>query len=252
MKKIYKAFTSWNACKTNSIGFTYIELLVVIWIIVLISSTWVFYFLDYINEQEINQKLSLIKQDFKDLNKQINNYNVFDYEIKMNTINLKKWYIVFLNNFNIDYRQDINFDSETWSWTIFINWDGTINWYLKIYKNLKLILGKSIESDIIFNYDFVEDQNYTLLSKIWPYNSNEIKIKYFTENNVLKENNTFLVLTNINTNFDKSWTSITNLSIKNIWWKKTIIWDWISYDEVYVFFESNWKEGYLKLLVNDL
>jgi len=68
-------------------AFTLVELIIVIAIITLISSSSVFYFLDFVKNQEINQRVQLIEDNLKKLDKDIKKYNIFDYELAFNTSN---------------------------------------------------------------------------------------------------------------------------------------------------------------------
>jgi len=68
-------------------AFTLIELIIVISIITLITTSSVFYFLDFVNNQEIKQKIQLIENDLKELDKEVKNYKTFDYQLEMDTSN---------------------------------------------------------------------------------------------------------------------------------------------------------------------
>jgi hypothetical protein len=45
----------------------------------------VFYFSDFVENQELKQKLSLIEENFEELDKEVANYSIFDYEVSLNT-----------------------------------------------------------------------------------------------------------------------------------------------------------------------
>lgn len=234
MKKILRAFT-------------YIELIVVISIITLLSSTWVFYFNDFVKNQEIEQKVSTIEEDINSLDKSIKNNQIFDYELQFNTSTWSKWYISYINNFDIPYNQNVTFNSITWSWTIWTNWNSSLTWNLKLYKNHKLYISELIQSNNIYNFDFNDEPNYKIIWTLSWEVLNEININYFAEDNLTPEKNNLLVLQEINTKEDKSWTWISSLIVKNIWWTKSIIWDWIYLNEAYLFFENSWKDKFIKI-----
>ena len=43
-------------------------------------------------------------------------------------------------------------------------------------------------------------------------------------------------------------TAYSSLIVKNIWWKKEILWNWAtSENEIYLFFENNWLEKFIKI-----
>ena len=84
-------------------AFTLIELLVVITIITIMSASGVFYFFDFVKNQEINQKLYMIEDDINTLDKEIKDYKIFDYELIFDTsdINNQNYsYITYTNNFD--------------------------------------------------------------------------------------------------------------------------------------------------------
>ena len=239
MKKLIIATAKAGPVK---LAFTYIELIVVISIITLISSSWVFYFLEFVKDQEITQEVNTISDDFNEFDKRIKSFEIFDYEIQLNTATWTLWYIDFVNNFDLPYNQYINFNSNNWSGTLWTNWWIGQQWDLKIYKNIKLYLSESRQSNVFYNFDFNDEPFYKILWTLSWELLNEININYFTEDNIYPEKNNLLILTNINTKIDKTGTGITNLSIKNIWWKKTITWDWTNINEAFLFFDNNWKE----------
>ncbi len=235
MKKILKAFT-------------YIELIVVIIIITLLSSSWIFYFLDFIKWQEIKQQVNVIKEQFSNLEKKVKNFVIFDYEIQLSTNTWTLWYINYINNFDISYKQYIDFNSVTWSGILSITWSGTDNWSIKIYKKNKLYINELIQWDKKINFDFNDEIKYKIIWTLSWETLNEIDINYFSEDNLYPKKNNLLILSEINTKEDKSWSWSSDLLIKNIWWIKSIIWDWINYyDEVYLFFENNWKQDFIQI-----
>jgi len=147
------------------LAFTLIELIVVISIITLISSTWIFYFLDFVQEQEISQKLYIVEDDIKQLDKQIKNYEILDYELQFNTTNTwSKSYITYINNFDSE-NQELTITNTTWSWIIKAigSWSGI----LRIYKKNKLYVQKMIDRNLDYNYDFDDSQNYKIRDNKW-------------------------------------------------------------------------------------
>jgi prepilin-type N-terminal cleavage/methylation domain-containing protein len=228
MKKILKAFTL-------------IELIVVISIITIISASWVFYFLDFVKEQEINQKLSIIEDDLNNLDKQVKDYKIFDYELKLDTSNT--WfYITYINKFD-STNQTITINS-TWSWFITTGWI-TWSWIIKIYKNHKLFVSKEIDRINSFEFDFNETSSYKITwTNSWEI-LNDIELKYFSEDNIHPENNDNLELVRISET--ENWSDLWNIIIQNIWWKK-VLKKWNDeYNEIYLFFENSWKEKFIKI-----
>ena len=230
--------------KKNMKAFTLIELLIVISIITIISASWVFYFLDFVYEQEIGQKLTIVEDNLSDLDKNIKNYNIFDYELHLNTSTGSRWYITYINNFDLPYNQVINFDSRTWSGKISTNWTALETWNIKSYQDEKLLINTSTGADELLNFDYNKEQYYKIVSTFTWIVLNEIDINYFSEDNLYPENNKLLELISINSNEDKSWTNYSSIVISNLWWSKTI---WNNENEIYLFFEENWKEKFIKI-----
>lgn len=231
-------------------AFTLIELLVVITIITIMSASGVFYFFDFVKNQEINQKLYMIEDDINTLDKEIKDYKIFDYEIIFDTsdINNQNYsYLTYTNNFDTK-KQSLQINNSTWSWVITSS-PASWSWIIKIYKNNKLSFNKEIDRSIDFPFDFNENSSYKITwTQSWEI-LNNIIYKYLSEDNILPEKNNLLKLVSINTQEDKTWTSVNKLKITNIWWKKKFFDNWseISTNNIYLFFENNWKESFIKI-----
>ena len=232
-------------------AFTLVELIIVISIITLITSSSVFYFLDFIKNQQIKQRTKTIENNLIQLDKDVKNYKIFDYELIFDT-NTQSWaYIVYLNKFDNIYTQNIDLNTYTWSWIIKTNttsWTGII----KIFKKQKLFSSKEYNSNADFEFSFNTDPFYKIKATLSGEILNEIKINYFSNDNIKPEKNNYLNIIKINTKKDKSWIlGIENLIIKNIWWNKKFyknnINTEINSDEIYLFFENNWKEKFIKI-----
>ena len=225
-------------------AFTLIELIVVISIITIISSSGVFYFLDFIKAQEISQKISIIEDDFNDLDKQIKDYKIFDYELIFNTSNTwSKSYTTYINNFDT-VNQILQITNNTWSWIITTKWT-TWSWIIKIYKKNKLFVSKEINRANPYYFDFNETYSYKITwTQSWEI-LNEIQLNYFSEDNIHPENNDNLELVRISET--ETWNDLWNIIIQNIWGNK-IIKEWSNeYNEIYLFFENNWIEKFIKI-----
>lgn len=229
-------------------AFTLIELLVVITIITIISTSGIFYFFDFVKNQEINQKIYVIENDINLLGKEIKNYKIFDYELIFNTSDsTNKSYIIYTNIFDTE-KQTLEITNSTWSWII-TTLPSTWSWIIKIYKDNKLFINKEINRINNFEFNFNENSSYKIMwTQSWKI-LNNIIYKYLSEDNILPEKNNLLKLTNINTQENKDWTNIDKLKITNIWWKKKFFDNWseISTNNIYLFFDNNWKEGFIKI-----
>jgi len=232
--------------KSSLKAFTLIELIVVISIIIITSTSWVFYFLDYVKNQEISQKINIIKNNINKIDTEVKKYEIFDYEMFFNTSNLTLWYITYLNNFDIPYNQTLTLNTITWSWNILIQWEASLTWTLKLYKKQKLFLDKEITYNESIDFDFNTDQYYKIKSTLSWEILNEININYFWEDNINTEKNNNIYLTKI----EREDSSIINeLTIKNVWWTKTFF-SWaleLNDNKIYLYFENNWLEKFIKL-----
>lgn len=236
----------------NISAFTLIELIVVTTIIILISSSWVFYFLDFVKWKDIDWKIYNIESVLVELDKKVKNYSIFDYEIQLNTWTGQYWYISYINNFDLPFNQKVNFNSITWSWIILTNWSINEMWKLKLYKQEKLFLFKEITWNQNINFDFNEEPFYKIIWTMSWEILNEIDINYFSEENLSPKKNNLLILTNINSKQDKTWSeNINNLIITNIWWNKRFYnnnkTNELNINEIYLFFENNWTEKFIKI-----
>ncbi len=227
----------------NRSAFTLIELIVVITIIVVITTSWVFYFLDFVKTQGIKQKLIIIEDNIKKLDKKVKNYEIFDYNLKFNTSSTwSKLYITSINSFDT-ISQTLEIINSSWSWEIKVI-SATWTWTIKIYKNNKMFLYEEKDwlSDTYFNFN--SSKNYKIESiHSWEI-LNEISLDYFSEENIYPDNNNFLELVEINTKKDKSWNNYSSITITNIWWNKNI---WNNENEIFLFFENNWIESFIKI-----
>lgn len=185
MKKINKAFTL-------------IELIIVISIITLLSSSSVFYFFDFVENKKINEMLLLIEDDFQELDKKVKNYEIFDYEIILDTESWSKYYISNINTFDSKKQELEITDNSSWSWiikTIPASW----SWIIKIYKKHKLTFVDQINRTTNFEYNFLESPKYKIVWSLSWEILNNIELNYFSENNINKKSNEKLIFTNINT-----------------------------------------------------
>ena len=230
--------------KTFLKAFTLIELIIVITIITFITTSSVFYFLDFVKNQEIKQRIEIIENNIKQLDSDIKKYKIFDYELSFNTWNFSWAYIIYLNKFDNKYNQTIDFNTTTWSWIIITN-TSSWTWIIKIFKKQKLFIAKEYDSSSNFEFDFNKADFYKIKATLSWETLNDININYFSDDNINPSKNNNLDLIKISET--KDWSDIWNIKIKNIWWKK-IITDWTNkYNKIYLLFENNWKQKFIKI-----
>lgn len=227
-------------------AFTLVELIIVIAIITLISSSSVFYFLDFVKNQEINQRVQLIEDNLKKLDKDIKKYNIFDYELVFNTSNSNWAYITYINKFDNHYIQNLSLlNTNTLNWTISIWWAATSTWILKVFRWQKLFLNKIATGSTTENFTFDSNQFYKIKATMSWKILNEIYIDYYSIDNIDPKRNNLLNLVKISDTLN--WTDLWTILVQNIWWKK-IFKNWATeYSEIFLHFESSWKEKFIKI-----
>ena len=230
--------------KFNKTAFTLIELIIVITIIVISSSTGIFYFYDFIWKQELKQELFTIKKTIKSLDQKIKDYEIFDYEININTSTWSLGYIYYTNTFDTQNQQIIDFNSTSGSGSIYISWFPESLWNIKIFNNDKMVSNQVRKWDKNYIYNFIWNSNYNIKSYLSWEILNDIHISYFNQLNS-KEN---IQLVWINSQNDQNWIEYNNLKISNIWWKKEIFWESTSINEIYLFFENKWVESFIQII----
>lgn len=228
-------------------AFTLIELIVVISIITITASSWVFYFLDFVKSNEIKSKLSLLETEIENIDNKVDNYEIFDYKLIFSTTNT--WYYINYSNFFDSNIQTISDLTSSWTWTITTN-PASWTWVIKIFRWNKLFLAKEIDRTIPFNFNFWNYEYYKISWTLENNLLNDIEIKYFSPDNLRTELNNNLELVWINTKEDKTWTNYNKIIIENISWKKKFL-DYlnneINLDKIFLFFDNNWKEAFLEI-----
>lgn len=168
-------------------AFTFAELIVSITIIALISVASVSGFFSFLENREVNSKLNNFTEKIKELDKKVQNMEIFKYEISFNPDS----FVVYENKL----KDEISgvFSINPWIWELELSQTGQIfveeEWKIFTGANLKISSELKVHYDYKFYYMDWED-------------SGSIGIFRFD-----KENQEFQL-------------SSGNISIKNIWWKK--------------------------------
>jgi len=225
----------------NKNAFTLIELIVVVTIIVITSSSGILYFSDFIWNQELKQELYVLESNIKSLDNDVRKYKIFDYELHINSLSWSQAYTYYTNKFDVPNPQLINFDSVSMTWTISISWSPSSLWNIKIYKNDKLLSNQISRGDK--NYIWFFSQNTSITSYLSWESLNNIYINYFANSS----DKNYIELTWINSQENKGGIAYSNLKIVNIWWKKEIFWDSSLLNDAYLFFENKWIESFIKI-----
>lgn len=221
-------------------AFTLVEIIVVISIMTLLSTTWVFYFVDFVKTTQQTKYTQDIKDILEDYENKIKNKNIYDFEALFNRNQPLSLY-VYSNVYDNPYVQTIVFDGTTKIAALNRSHTGSI----QFYTGNKLFTQK-ISPLLNENYSFSGSQRYQILWKTISLdnqleNFNEIDFYYLWENNIDSEDNNDIKIVNINTQIDGSGTNINILKYQNIYGNKTLFWDGVDINEAHLFIEYAWK-----------
>lgn len=232
----------------NKKGFTLIELIVVITVMALISWTGVVYFFKQVSSLKISSEISKIKDIISDLDSKIDTKIILDYSILIKKSD-KLGFVYTTNNLWLDYKQELELDFKSWTGILWTTKTSTwSNYSFKIYNWIKFKWNNVIDSNESFTGSFLENTNHKIVWTLSWSILNNIYINYYSNDNVIINNENTLNLNYINLLFDKSWTEYNSIEIKNINWKKSIITDWgIWINSIYLFFERDWVEKYIEI-----
>ena len=222
--------------------FTLIELLVVITIITLLTSSWVIYFFRQVSSIQIASEIEKVVDIVDNFDSQIDNKKILDYSLYINKNSL--WFTGSINNLGLDNRQYINMNFQTWTWIITSN-----SWtILKLYSGIKFQKNYIIDSTLEYEYNFSKNIESKILSTYSWATLNELKIFYYSPDNLIINNENKLELIWINSKSDKTWTNYSSLIIKNLNWKKSIKWNGlINLGKIYLFFKREWVEKFIEI-----
>lgn len=230
-------------------GFTLIEIIVVISIIILVSSSGIVYFSGFSDRQQLKTELYTLQTIFDEYDTKVKKYEIFDYSLSLSTASgSNKSIIIQENIFDTDYTATLEFNDNSGSGSleIFPN-TSTWVWNLSGYKWHKRIIEQNLSWDSIFNGTYYNDTNYSFYSQLWESTLNSNIIYYFSELNIDSNVESWIELTWIYTTPDKSDTWIESLAITNISWEKSnSIWS----ETIYLFFESSGVENQLQITTN--
>lgn len=231
-------------------AFSLIELVVVVSIIAVVWISSVSNFWLFSDSQNMQNQVSDFSSHLQELDKDIEQKNIFDY-----SLNLKKWNLYFVVSKNEEfsyYKANIDIDNNSLTWVLSISWITSTwtNWDFDLsYSDFQ---NDTMTLDALdkYTYNFANNSSFIIDSYISWKMINSLKILYFSEKNMdLSEKSSNKVyLSDINTKANKTWSSLSSIFIQNINNKKfiknkseQII------DKVYLFFGTWWKEISLEI-----
>ena len=232
----------------NKKGFTLIELIVVVTVMILISWTGGIYFFEQVSSLKIGSEISKIKDIISKLDSEVDTRIILDYSLLIKKSD-KLGFIYNTNALGLDYKQELNLDFKSWTGVLSTTKTSTwSNYSFKIYHWIKFQWKNIIDASDSFTWSFLENTNHKIVWTLSWSVLNNIYINYYSEDNIIKKNENTLNLNYINSEFDRNWIEYSSIEIKNINWKKSIIPDggiWIL--KVYLFFERDWVEKYIEI-----
>lgn len=229
----------WKKHINRKSGFTFVEIIVVVSIIAIISVNSVFYFHDFIWKQELSYDISQLETIINNLDTDVKNQKSFDYNL-----NFKKnsyWYSISQNSIWNNVKQEVTFDTILWTSLINLNPSSSEIWEIKIYEWYKKIeqLTKNWSENINIQ---VDDTIHILWTLSWS-TLNKLSLSYFDVNKEAETKSTFVLDIR-----DFSNISYNSLKIQNISGNKEYFFENSKLiAPVKIYFEKNWIESILEL-----
>lgn len=219
----------------NTLGFSLIEILVVVLLITIVSTTWMYYFQDFLQKQESNIHIQSLDQKIELLDKKVKNKTIYDYSLTLENNYIK----VSENIYGLDNIITFQRNSEnSWYFSLSPIEENNIFQYI-ILKNWKKIEENNIPWDGNISVN-ISDWNIQISWKLWDTILNNSGFSYLDENKFLK----------IYDIVDNNNESTQSLIIQNIsWLKKYKNWQNgnILDTPIEIFFEYKWFQNTLIL-----
>ncbi|MFA5917329.1 MAG: type II secretion system protein [Candidatus Gracilibacteria bacterium] len=231
--------------KKGNKAFTFVEILFVVMIISLLSVSGVNYFNNFIDSKRIEKDLSFIDTKIKDLNKKVNDKEIYDYEMVFSG---SKDYLLYKTNQIIKKAELIlNLDPITKSFTMTTTQTSSGYWNISLYVDNKLNDEIFTEQTNVFTGKMDYAQSYDIKTKLVGQEFN-LGVFYFSEDN-LDDSGVFTNFIQANTKPDKTGSSSINFVLKNVnsklqFYSGTTLWD---SKEAYLFFEKGGFEKSIKV-----
>lgn len=217
-------------------------MIVVVTIFVLLSSSWFFYFSNYLWQKKIDTLAQQIGLEIEDLDTQVLRRQISDY-IAYFSLDYGYWYQV--NNTSEVWAYVVTSDFSTGSFIVWNSHSGaSIPWTLKVYQWEKINEELLLPSDSPTTLQLFLEDTYSLSSYFSWSLTNTIGIKYFSEDNLWTEEGTKLILSQINSLADMTGTGYTQLKVENTGNGKKLTASWETLESVYLEF-TQWGYTYV-------
>ena len=208
-------------------AFSLVELIIVSSILIIVSSSGVLYFSDFIDDLTFKKTINSINDNFETLDNKINKKEIFDYEIY-----LSWWTDYYSSSENIfDLNTFIEFNElNNWIWKFSFNWATSWTGNIKLYKDYKFIKNDIINYDWSFTWNLDNINKYKITWSFSWNTLNTINFNYFDNKKFIK----LIKIMSGSVNLD-------SIIIKNILWKKKF-WDNDLNEKIILVFENEvWR-----------
>lgn len=225
----------WSNMEKNTLGFSLIEILVVVLLITIVSTTWMYYFQDFLQKQESNIHIQSLDQKIELLDKKVKSKTIYDYSLTLENNYIK----VSENTYGLDNIVTFQRNSEnSWYFSLSPIEENNIFQYI-ILKNWKKIEENNIPWDGNISVN-ISDWDIQISWKLWNTILNNSGFSYLDENKFLK----------IYDIVDNNNESTQSLIIQNISWLKKYK-NWQNGNTldtpIEIFFEYKWFQNTLIL-----
>jgi type II secretory pathway pseudopilin PulG len=146
--------------KISQIAFSLVELIVVISIMVLLTTSSVFYFFDFSDRRELIVHIELLKNRIADLDLQVKNFEISDY-----SMTFTGWYDYAVGNKNtlwVEYPLQVALTSPFEAELSVQNGDPDSTWKYSILSQGKEVFSQVSAADTIQTYSLTSGQEYEI------------------------------------------------------------------------------------------
>lgn len=199
--------------KKNNFWFTFIEILVVISILALVSSFSISSLNKGFEKQSLKSEINIFSDTIKNLDNDLG-INITDYKLYLLT---GSYYYYYTNNLYKNTTQYISFTSmsgSSFTWTIKTNDTLKNDMRIDIYMNEKQNNSTNLSSTWEFIYKMSRKWKYEFRSFIGASSLNQISLEFFSKTDIKKPINIISIQDDIGNSY--TWVIIKN----NLWWKK--------------------------------
>lgn len=237
----------------NNYGFTFVEIIVVLSIMLLISFASIGQFNNFLSTNYLEVNTQEISSVIQDLDTSVKNGKIYDYTMYFSSWS---WFTYSVNNY---WPYIISFIPKTdyfwYSWTVISN--STNTWIiltLKTFDGEKMDKSITYVSTWVYDVWFWKTTKYSFLSDFSWVSGNSMFLKFYSVDNIASQKiiEKRLILEAINTKEDMTWISFTWIILKNVNNKKTLILSWSTeeYNEIFLLFDRNDTKKTLHITTN--